>query len=495
MPRRLCSGLLPVLALLFATGLLPASTRAQEQGGFRVQVNSAVGSFPEAITFHLIAEIPAPADFIELEYSVDRSACTRTSVRAVAEILDDGQDSGQVEAEWVWDLYRFGALPPGARLWWRWQVKTAGGKTWTTPQSWFTFEDDRHAWQTLTQGQITVHWYEGGRSFGQEMLGAGVTAQARLTADPGAELAEPVHVYFYADADTLQEAVLFTQQWTGGLAFTDFYILLIAADPQTSDYGRSTIAHELMHLVVHQLAYGCSGDIPRWLDEGLATWAEGDLTPGQQQALDEAIAENGLFPLRSLNSSFSAHASRAHLAYAQSYSVVVFLLDEYGRDAMLQLLAVFRQGASYDGALQQIYGFDVDGLEARWRASIGASPRPTAANPGTSTPVPTLGLWSGAPTGQPATATPTVRLTLTPRPSDTAQPTATITPTPTQPPATAIAAASPQPTPTMRVAAPPTPIGGSVKQGSVPGWVWYLAGGGAAVLVLLGIVVLLMRHR
>jgi len=34
---------------------------------------------------------------------------------------------------------------------------------------------------------------------------------------------------------------------------------------------------------------------------------------------------------------------------------------------MLELLNTFKQGSSYDGALEKVYGFDTGGLDALWR--------------------------------------------------------------------------------------------------------------------------------
>jgi hypothetical protein len=77
-----------------------------------------------------------------------------------------------------------------------------------------------------------------------------------------------------------------------------------------------------------------------------------------------------LFTARSLASPFSAIGGQASLAYAQSYSLVEFLISDYGQGRMLELLNTFRQGSSYDGALTKVYGFDTDGLNVLWRDYI-----------------------------------------------------------------------------------------------------------------------------
>ena len=37
---------------------------------------------------------------------------------------------------------------------------------------------------------------------------------------------------------------------------------------------------------------------------------------------------------------------------------------------MLELLETFREGASYDGALVSVYGFDTGGLDQQWRTNL-----------------------------------------------------------------------------------------------------------------------------
>jgi hypothetical protein len=456
--------------LLLACALFPNVARAQ--AGLEVHANGADATFPGRIEFSLDASVPGPVASAELEYGVERVACTQTSSRIVPDVVEE-EEPGRLSARWTWDLRRSGSVPPGARIWWRWHVTAESGASWSTPVDWLTFDDDRFPWQSATRGEITVHWYRGGEEFGQHMLQTAVDAQSRLTADPGAGLREPVHIYFYADTEALKGAVLFAQRWTGGMAFPDYYTILIAAGPDQRAYGETTVAHELMHLVVRQLAFNCAASVPRWLDEGLAVWAEGGMSAGQQEALDEAITGDELLSLRSLNASFSAHAGRARLAYAQSYSVVAYLLDEHGRERILDLLAAFHEGATYDGALQHVYGFDTDALDDLWRAEVGAPPRPrTAGARASPSPVPTLSLWT-----QP-TLTP-------PPPTATPSPTASPAPTPTPRPSALVAQRGPTATATQRPSLRPTPIGGMDDPAPQDRGPWLVGGGIAALTVVL----------
>jgi hypothetical protein len=139
--------------------------------------------------------------------------------------------------------------------------------------------------------------------------------------------------------------------------------------------------------------------VPTWLNEGVAVYSEGDLDPAAQAQLDNATHSNTLLSVRSLSGQFSEVANKASLSYSESYSLVKFLLGDYGRAKMTALLLSLRDGNAPDAALATVYGFDVDGLEDAWRMSIGAKSRPAAALPtaaATPTFVPTIVPFSGA---------------------------------------------------------------------------------------------------
>ena len=187
----------------------------------------------------------------------------------------------------------------------------------------------------------------------------------------GRDLVQPIQAFIYADAEDVRGAILFAQEWTGGLAFGSHNILLITISPERVEEEIGGLVHELTHLLIQELTFNCFRGLPPWLNEGLATYAEGPLAPYQQSALDRAAAEDTLITLRSLSSSFPASHRGADLSYAQSQSLVAYLIDIYGWPKMRELLAVFQEGSTYDDALLQVYGFSMDALDHEWRASLG----------------------------------------------------------------------------------------------------------------------------
>ncbi len=358
------TGLLTLVACLFLILLSPVL--AQAQGELIILGSSVQSEFPAELKFDLSAASDVNITDIRLHYAVDRVSFAQVT----SEVYIEFAPATTADVSWTWDMRRTGGMPPGSGIEYWWTVEDArGGKIETTPVR-VRFDDLRYPWQSLTEGKVTIYWYEGDKSFARETMAAAQQAVTRLAEDTGAYLEKPVKIYIYVNSQDLQGAMIFPQEWTGGVAFTRYGTIAIGIAPNNLAWGRRAIAHELAHLVIHQVTLNPYGDLPTWLNEGLAMYAEGPLEPDLVALLNEAATENKLISVRSLSSPFSAHAEEAVLSYAQSYSLVDFLISAYGPDKMLELLNTFREGSSYDGALNRVYGFDMDGLNTLWRDYI-----------------------------------------------------------------------------------------------------------------------------
>jgi len=366
------AGLLAVAVCLFLAWLIPGLVQAG--GGLTILDSSARPEFPHRLTFSLSAESDVNITDIRLRYRVERIGFARVT----SEVYIGFAPTNTVNIDWPLDMVKIGGLPTGSSLDYWWTVEDARGDRVETAPARVNFDDTRYSWQSLTEGKVTMCWYEGDQSFAQELMATAQQALARLAEDTGAELEKPTKLYIYANSQDLQGAMIYPQEWTGGVAFTRYGIMAIGIAPANLDWGKRAIAHELTHLVIHQMTLNPYNDLPVWLDEGLAMHTEGPLETVFTDYLDRAIAENSLISVQSLSSPFSAYAEESVLAYAQSYSLVDFLITNYGQGKMLELLNTFRQGTSYDGALEKVYGFNMDGLDALWRNYITMSAQPSA---------------------------------------------------------------------------------------------------------------------
>jgi hypothetical protein len=381
-----CIAGLAVLATLILGGA-PASAASA--------VDQATLDFPNSVTFHTEITAPAKITSLVLEYGDQQKTCGQV----VAEAFPQITPATTIQADWTWDMRQSGSLPPGAQLWWRWRYTDESGKQTVTETKTITWLDSVHPWQTVSKGDIRLHWYAGNADFAQQLVDAADSGMKRVEAATGLTNDQPIDEYIYVDTFDMQAAVLYEPSWTGGQAYPEYNIVIIGISPHSKlEWGLSTEVHELTHVLVGHYTFTCLGWLPTWLQEGLAMFAEGPLDAQFQTPLGQAVQDDTLIAVRSMSGPFSAESGKAELSYGESFSIVNFLLDEYGNQKMNALLIALRDGNTVDEALTSVYGFNVDGLEEAWRLSIGAQPRlvgsPTAVP--TATVVPTIVPVSGA---------------------------------------------------------------------------------------------------
>jgi hypothetical protein len=329
-----------------------------------------------------------------------------------------------VETEWEWDFTRNGILPPGAEIYWQWEINDAEGNILLTDEQTFVVNDPRQTWNHLSAGQIYMQWYQGNLSFGQSLLEIASQSLKRLSDQAGIRPTGRIWITVYPSVEELQTVDIHTTEWAGGLAYPTFNSTIVAISPDELLWAGEVIPHEIGHLVTESIVFNCRGMwLPTWLDEGLAMYAEGSIPQGYMGAVITALKHNKLPPLRSLERGFSSDAETALISYGQSGMVVTYLLEQYSSQKMADLLAAIQSGLVINKALQAIYGIDTDGMDAEWRISLGYEPQPTLppASPYQTT-VPTLALWTSV---IQLTNTPTSLPTITPM-----LPKSTVTPIP-----------------------------------------------------------------
>jgi len=394
-----------ILALILSLSLLTVSTAfAPPQAD--VTNNEVILSFPETATFHATISSDVEIQSVVLEYGNEQQTCGEVIAKAFPQFTP----GKTVTAEWTWEMRQSGSLPPGATLWWRWRVTDTNGKETVSETKIATWLDDAHDWRSMNNGDyLRIHWYEGDQVFAADLAKAAYSGLQFNETRSGLKADGPINIYIYANTNDLKDAVLYEQSWTGGLAFPEQNIIILGISEDDLEWGRDAIVHELTHVLVGHLTFSCLGDVPTWLNEGLAVYSEGELDTYSQQQLEDAIRNDTLLTVRSLSAGFSEVANKATLSYSQSFSIVKFLVETHGQEKMNALLVALRDGNTVDDALMQTYGFNIEGLEDAWRQAIGAHPRTVSAQPTaqpTPTYVPTIVPISGAPSSS-MQATPT----------------------------------------------------------------------------------------
>lgn len=350
------------LIILFLTMILLVPARVSADNDIKLLRSNTEIDFPNLLTFNIKAESSSAITLIRLRYEVNKF----TYAPSFAEAWPHFQPSKAVSASWSWDM-RKGSLPPGAQITFWWIIEDEDGNQLTSKKETVSFDDTRYEWQKISDKMITILWYQGNRSFADDLLKAAVEAKARLEADADVVLDKPVSIYIYGNYRDLRASLVAPEEWTGGVAYAGFNIISIGISPNNVDWGKQAVAHEMGHLITHLVTSSPFGsNIPPWLDEGLAQLAEGHQINSNAGELQEAIEKGTLVTLKSLSSPFSADPVEAYYSYAKSLSVIEYLISDFNKSKINELLTQFNNGVSMDDALMKIYDFDLNGLDEAW---------------------------------------------------------------------------------------------------------------------------------
>jgi hypothetical protein len=334
---------------------------------------SSDAEFRDHITFRLEAESTAEIVEVNLFYQIVGQIA---SSRNAAEFTPGTSITAEFEIDQS-DPSNYS--PPGTEMYYWWKITDTAGNELRTEKETLLYLDNRYEWQTLENERLTLYWYEGDDSFGQALFERANLALDTLETDVGIALERPIKIFIYGNHEDLLGALRASaQEWTGGVAFAEFGVVLIGIHPRQLEWGLNAMTHEMSHLVIHQATDNPFGDLPRWLDEGIAVYNENrdELDDDFRSIFDQAVQRDKLMTLRTLSSPFPADPLQANLAYGQSGAVVKYTIDTYGSDAMAELLSIFAEGALYDEALEQALGVDTDGLDNEFRLSLGLPPLP-----------------------------------------------------------------------------------------------------------------------
>lgn len=159
---------------------------------------------------------------------------------------------------------------------------------------------------------------------------------------------------------------------------------VIQGHRQSDTFLESELAHEIAHLLFRDYVGRENPHVPRWMDEGVALWFE---TSDRSHDLDGLIREKALkgklVSVRDLDriykggavAGWASHES-VSLFYAESRSLMKFLLGRFGQARFVNFLKSFREGRTVDESLRKAYGSsmpDLTALEREWYRSLQIS--------------------------------------------------------------------------------------------------------------------------
>ncbi|MBU0549641.1 MAG: hypothetical protein KJ838_04940 [Candidatus Omnitrophica bacterium] len=178
-------------------------------------------------------------------------------------------------------------------------------------------------------------------------------------------------IYVYDSHDDYLEA---TGMASWSSASVDYHNKIINTYPDAPEFFANVLVHELTHIIFREYV-GFNPSVPLWLEEGVATFTEKKKNAGRIIAGLKALDKNGvLFGLKELtamNNVLSFSQDKANVFYAQSFGLVYFLVDKFGRDDFADFCFSLRKGRSLEKSLYFAYNIrGLDELEDEWRRNL-----------------------------------------------------------------------------------------------------------------------------
>jgi tetratricopeptide (TPR) repeat protein len=162
-----------------------------------------------------------------------------------------------------------------------------------------------------------------------------------------------------------------------------FGIVIAQDSPSAREAGEfnwgSTLWHEYTHVITLQMT---DYRIPRWFSEGLSVYEERRARPGWGDDWNplfvRSFADKRWFRIADLDAGFQRPKSPQDvpIAYFQASQICEFIVERFGFDAVLHMLAMYRDKARTPEVLQQVLKLSENDFDREFAAYVESRVKP-----------------------------------------------------------------------------------------------------------------------
>ena len=238
--------------------------------------------------------------------------------------------------------------------------------------------------------------------FGKEVLRKAEIYYGRIAEDLGYQRSSEfwtwdkrAKIYLYSDHAAFVKASNHPE-WAGGMA--DYNTKTIMSYFGSREFTDAILPHEIAHLIFRDFV-GFKGEIPLWLDEGVAQWTEEKKRQEIKKMVKEILFKDGLLtmddmmklPIGSMKGGdnvyirptrtrsgekgvlFLTGNNLVTLYYVQAVSLVGFLIEKFGKNDFTGFCRALRDGRNLEEGLIAVYGTHIRNLndfDDQWKKYI-----------------------------------------------------------------------------------------------------------------------------
>ncbi len=216
-------------------------------------------------------------------------------------------------------------------------------------------------WKEL-KGEHFIVYYVEDEKFVEDVLAVAEKNYNRIASDLGYsrydnfwQWDKRAKIYIYKDQAEFLFAIGKREPWIHGVAIYDKREIISYG--RNIDFLNKLLPHELAHLIFRDFV-GFKGEVPLWLDEGVAQWEEAARRAWAIGFVKKLVRSGEFIPLAELTRIGSGSEKDPVLSaklYAQAVTLVGYLIEKHGATKFALLCRQLRDGKSIDEALSFVY--------------------------------------------------------------------------------------------------------------------------------------------
>lgn len=232
-------------------------------------------------------------------------------------------------------------------------------------------------WQTAKSNHFIIYYKDAKDDFINRMIDKAEEYYDKIADDLGFRRYNfwlwdnRAKIYIYNDAQDYQ-ASTGQPAWSLGAAMPKDKI--IKTFPGAQGFFERILPHEMGHIIFREFVGFDNHAIPIWLDEGVASLGERQRYSNAAMLVKQAIKNGnfiGLVQLTNLNPHLMQDSESVNLFYAESVSLVDYLIKEFGRDNFVLFCQTLRDKKDLERSISYVYPFkNIEDLSGEWREHL-----------------------------------------------------------------------------------------------------------------------------
>ena len=231
-------------------------------------------------------------------------------------------------------------------------------------------------WQKLDTPHFSLFYKKNDRLLVNYIMERAEDDYLRIVKDIGIDPGIKTRVYLASDKKIYQELHpkgQMSHEWSIGSFFPSKNLILLLS-PKSQKVGHSDLqeimAHELTHFILFTVSRQAGVELPLWLHEGMAMYEARQWSWHYRRIMAQISLTKSFTSLSAISKNFPVEKRLADQAYAQSISLIAYIINKHGLESLHSIINNLISGHSTEEAFFNSLGISLYAFEKQWHAYL-----------------------------------------------------------------------------------------------------------------------------